>query len=172
MNLRTFFFTIGLLLGVNSLQARIGESQEGCIARYGAVIDKRPAKIPESDPEAMVFSKGGVTVWIEFQKGKAWRVVFRKSDLTATEVDGLLRANMPVGGWGASMEVNGRFCRRSFDTELLAVVTPPQSPREPVFLEIVSREYANAKYADYLLKAESAKSADPTSSTPASLEGF
>ena len=172
MNLRTLIITFGLLLGVNSLQARIGESQEECIARYGAVIEKRPAKIPDSDPEATVFSKGGVTVYIEFQKGKAWCVVFRKPALTASEVAGLLRANMPVGGWGASLEVNGRFCRRSFDTELLAVLTPPQGPRDPVFLEIVSREYADARYASYLLKAESAKSAAPTSSTPATLEGF
>jgi hypothetical protein len=165
-------FLSGLFLCVNPLQARIGESQEECIARYGSVVEKRPAKLAESEPDALIFSKGGVTVWIEFQKGKAWRVVFRKSDLTATEVDGLLRANMPVGGWGASMDVNGRFCRRSFDAELLAIVTPPQNPRDPVFLEIVNREYADANYATYLLKAEGVKSSNPKSSTPASLEGF
>jgi hypothetical protein len=172
MTRKILLWVIGFTLLTGSIHARIGETQEECVARYGAVVEKKPAKISQSDPEAHLFSKKGITIWVEFRQGKAWRIAFRKLDMIDVELEALLRANMSAEGWGAALDVNGRSCRRSLDSKWVAITTPARHSREPTLLEIASRDYAEANFAAYDLKVNEARSEKKQNAVPAALEGF
>lgn len=172
MTHKILLWVLGFTFLTGSIQARIGETVEECAARYGATVEKRPAKISQSDPEAHLFSKKGVSVWVEFRQGKAWKIAFRKLDMTELEHDALLRANMPTEGWGAALDINGKSCRRSLDGKWVALTTPAGSPREPSLLEIASRDYAEASYAAHELKVVEAKSQKNQPAATKVLEGF
>ncbi len=172
MTHKILLWVLGFTFLTGSIQARIGETVEECVARYGATVEKRPAKISQSDPDAHLFSKKGVSVWVEFRQGKAWKIAFRKLDMTEIEHDALLRANMPIEGWGAALDINGKSCRRSLDGKWVALTTPAGSAREPSLVEIVSRDYAEASYTAHELKVIEAKSEQKKPSAPKVLEGF
>ena len=172
MTHKILLWVLGFTFFTGSIHARIGETVEECVARYGATVEKRPAKISQSDPEAHLFSKKGVSVWVEFRQGKAWKIGFRKLDMTELEHDALLRANMPAEGWGAALDINGKSCRRSLDGKCVALTTPARNSREPSLLEIASRDYAEANFVAYDLRVMEAKSEKKQNGTPAMLEGF
>lgn len=140
---------LGWMLCVTSVHARLGETLAQCEARYGPVIEKRPASVKASDPDARVFSKSGITVLVEFKKGLAWRVVFRMSGMSAQELETLLRANMPEGGWSSALKYSEQEFRLSADHRRVAVFTPGKERGELTSLEIASRDYGAARRADY-----------------------
>jgi len=89
-----------LLCLPSASNARIGETLQQCIARYG-----QPDSSPEeslSHPKAMecVFIKGGLDISVIFWGGKAASIMFSKLDRSAfssAEVEELLGKN--GGGW-------------------------------------------------------------------------
>ena len=137
---------------ISSAEARLGETIAQCKDRYGPVEEKRPANVKESDPEALVFSKNGITTLIEFKKGVAWRIVFRLIGMSSLEVETLLKANMAEGGWGPALKINGQDFRISLDRSRIAVYSPVVDKNDVPALEIAAREYATANYAEYSLK--------------------
>lgn len=148
---------LGLLSGAGSAEARLGETLAQCVERYGPVEDDRqPSTVKESDPKACKFSKDGFTAFIEFRGGIAWRIVFRKAGMTATDAESLLKANMSDGGWGPAMRINGQDFRLSADRRRIAVHTPAADKKDVPTLEIASRDYGTANYAAYLAKVNEA----------------
>ena len=53
-----------VLLLTTRASARLGETLDECVQRYGPMIEKRPAQLAVSDPDVMVFSKAGITIAI------------------------------------------------------------------------------------------------------------
>jgi hypothetical protein len=165
----------GFFLAIASLaQARLGETLEQCVERYGPVVEKKAATLPESDPEACVFSKNGVTILGEFRGGIVWRLVFRIASMMGEETETLLRANMPEGGsWSSSLTVNGLVYRLSSDRRRIAVLTPAPTKDGLASLEIVSKDYAASKRAAFVAVSSDLKGiAKQRTTTGKTLEGF
>lgn len=161
------------VLVLQSAEARLGETLAQCEERYGPVVEKRPASVKESDPDACVFSKSGVTAIVEFRQGIAWRLVFRLSGMTAMDVDTLLRANLPDGGWGPSLKISGQDYRLSADRRRMAVATLARSSQSIGTLEIVSRDFSAARYSVYSSKvAEAITKGAQERKTVRELNGF
>ena len=166
---------LGFFLCVTSLaQARLGETLDQCVARYGPVVEKKPATLSESEPEACIFSKNGVTIFVEFRGGIAWRLVFRIASMMGEETEALLRANLPEGGgWSSSLTVNGLIYRLSSDRRRVAVLTPPPTKDGLASLEIASKDYATAKRAMYAAMSSDLKGvARQRTTTGKTLDGF
>jgi hypothetical protein len=154
--------------------ARIGETLEQCVQRYGPVVEKKTPTLPDSDAEACVFSKGGVTIFTELRGGIVWRMVFRIQSMVADEAETLLRANMPESGaWSNSVDVNGLSYRLSSDRRRIAVVTPPAVRGGVASLEIATKDFAAAKRRALLARnAELAEIAKQRTTTNENLKGF
>lgn len=101
------------------LQARVGETLEQCVERYGPVMDKRPSTIAGSEPELAVFSKSAITITVEFHEGVAWQISFRKADLSSEEAEVILQAN-GSGLWSVPLKINDREYRLSPDKKRLS----------------------------------------------------
>lgn len=175
MNLSRFLPVLAttFVLGLQSAEARLGETLAQCEERYGPVVEKRAASVKDSDPDACVFSKSGVTAIIEFRQGIAWRLVFRLQGMTAMDVDTLLRANLPDGGWGPALRITGIDYRLSADRRRMAVATPARSSQNIGTLEVVSRDYSAARYSVYSSKvAEAVTKGVQERKTVRELSGF
>ena len=145
--MRSVFLVTGLILGFAlPSQARIGETLDQCKERYGPVIEQRQALLKQSDGVACVFSKGGISVIVEFRAGIAWNVQYRTLDLVASQVNDLLKANMPMGGsWSAAYIVSGVQYRLSGDRRRTSMFHPGLAG-EVGILEISTREFNNARW--------------------------
>ena len=163
---------LGLMFSAGSVEARLGETIAQCEERYGPVVEKRPATVKESDPEACVFTKSGITAVVEFRGGIAWRIVFRMMEMTPIEAETLLKANMPDGGWGAALKVNGQDYRLSADRRRIAIYSPTKVRGEISTLEIASRDYGAANYAAYSTKVAEALGNVKERKTGQELKGF
>src|SRR5436190_21113899 len=96
--------------------ARVGETLDECVQRYGPMIEKRPARLAGSDPEVMLFSKAGITVAAEFRDGKAWHLTYRKLGLSTVEVDAIVMANSGGSLWGSPLKTRDKEYRMTDDT--------------------------------------------------------
>lgn len=164
---------IGFFLTANFATARLGETAEECRGRYGQEVDKRPASIAASDPDALLFSKNSISILIEFKSGIAWRMMFRKINLTDEELVELLEANAPAGGWSPSHKVGSQEFRISLDRRRTAAFTPPaKNKSEPAVLEIASRDYGNANRAEQVDKIAEAVLAAKNRKAGTGLNGF
>jgi hypothetical protein len=137
---------------VSVAQARIGESIDQCAERYGPPIEKRAATIPQSDPDAVVFSKTGVTIIIEFRQGSAWHITFRKPSLQAMEVEALINANIGSGSWSPALKYGDREYRLSSDRERLAIASLAGSNITQV--SVMLRACARQTHAAYLARLQ------------------
>lgn len=166
-NIRLLFL-ICVLTG--SARARLGETVEQCTERYGPLIEKRQALLPQSDPETAVFSKSGVTIIVEFHKGSAWHITFRKPTLQNEEVESLLKANATKGNWSTPLLYAERDYRLSSDRNRIAVFS--SADKSITQLEIMLREYADQRHANYVARLR--KPAPKEGSKPAAnpLPGF
>lgn len=151
-----------LLLATTSFatvaQARLGETVEQCMERYGPVIERRSAVLAASDPETLVFSKSGVTIVVEYRESKAWLISYRKVKMLANEVESLVSANAGEGPWSGSLKLSLGECRISGDRTRLAVLTeiPGSKPGLNVTeLRIMSREWLTENRSSYVQRAES-----------------
>lgn len=169
---RYCFLTL-LLLGLASVtaEARVGETLKQCEERYGPVVERLPAKLADSDADACVFSKGGITVLIEFRNGLAWYVMFRMLDLLPTDTEALLKANLPPGGWSSAIKVNGEEYRLSGDRRWVARYFYGKKGGIGSLL-IASRDFATAQHAAYVQKISEAVNQKQGSMAPKALDGF
>ena len=135
-----------LLLTIVPTSARVGETLDECVQRYGPMIERRPARLPESDPEVMVFSKAGITVAAEFRQGKAWHLTFRKVPLSSLEVEAVLMANSGSSMWGLPVKTRDKEYRMTEDKTRLAVINWDRKGLAGS-LVIMSREFATANHA-------------------------
>ena len=146
-------FVVPLLLLCTTVasQARIGETLAQCETRYGPVVERAAPKLAESDKEACVFSKEGVTITVEYRNGTAWWVSYR---LPQPMVEPVLAAIAPDGGWSPAITISGKQIQISATThDQVAVVTFPSKRKEdPATLVVANRAYGKANRADYQAK--------------------
>jgi hypothetical protein len=136
-----------LLTMASQASARLGETLDECVGRYGPMIERRAPKLSGSDPEVMVFSKSSITVTVEFRQGKAWHLTFRKSALTGIEVEAILIANAGSGLWGSPLKTKDKEYRMSDDKKRIAVINWDRKGMAGS-LVIMSREFAEANQAE------------------------
>ncbi|MCP5560385.1 MAG: hypothetical protein H7A55_21810 [Verrucomicrobiaceae bacterium] len=133
------------LVGVGSAQARIGETVAECTARYGQPVEHREASLQASDPDALLYSKSGVSILVEYHEGVAWRIFFRKADLTALEAEALLRANLPPGGWSGVLTFAGADFRMGGDRSRVSCYKAAPGGGKVGTLEVATSDYCTAK---------------------------
>ncbi len=136
-----------LLSCATVVQARLDETPAECEARYGVVIEKRPALQKLSDPEMLVFTKNGVTIDVEFHEGKAWRITYQKRGMDAEEIESVLMGEASGSGWSKPVKVAGQVFRTSADHSRVALIVPNLHPDSPVALVLATRDFANANRA-------------------------
>ncbi|CAN5741084.1 hypothetical protein BH11VER1_BH11VER1_08840 [soil metagenome] len=100
------------------IHARIGETLEQCVERYGPVMERRPSTLPGSEAELAVFSKSSITILAEFREGVVWQISFRKPGLSLAEADAILQANAS-GLWSVPLKINEQDYRLSLDKKRL-----------------------------------------------------
>lgn len=143
-----------LLVTLSSLtaQARIGETLAECEIRYGPVVERVPARQAESDKDACIFSRNGITVLTEFRDGKVWKISYSKVGMDSTELQTLLAASAAGGGWSAPLKISTQEFRTSNDHERLAIFTPGKRPEATFTLVIATKTFANANREAYVAK--------------------
>ncbi len=113
MKTLAFFFAL-----VSPLFARLGESLEECKARYG-----EPYEVLQESSTAC-FNKAGLTVIIQFDKGRAAGIVFHKkkeagetviAPLSDTELVALLASNSGGATWVEREDLD--LVKKIYDTK-------------------------------------------------------
>jgi hypothetical protein len=148
-----------VLLTTVPASARVGETLDECVQRYGPMIERRPAKLGASDPDVMVFSKAGITVAVEFREGKAWHLTFRKTAMTSFEIEALITANSGTSLWSSPLKTRDKEYRMTADKGRLAVINWDRKALAGS-LAIMSREYARTNYKELAARP------DPTTVVP------
>ena len=155
-----------------SAEARLGETIPQCVERYGPVIEKRAARLQNSDPESCVFSKAGISIIVEYRAGLAWNIRYRTIDLIIAQVTELLKANMPEGGgWSAAYEVAGVQYRLATDRRSVAAYDPGKRGDLGI-LEVSSREFNLAWREVYGAKIDAVILAPQQKAGTKELKGF
>ncbi len=152
-------------------QARLGETLNECIERYGPVIETRQAELAQSDAEMAVFSKASVTVIVEFKNGKAWHIRFRKPFLSLTEQEALLKANALDGDWSPPLVVATRTFRISPDRSRLAVLYERTVGVGAVF-DVMNKEYIDQYRANELDRIRKPGAVEEVRRSTSPLPGF
>ncbi len=80
-------------------QARLGETREQCVTRYGKLVKTASAYIPGSDAEVDLFEKANVLITVHYNEGKAWHIVYHRPGMNREERDVFLMANAPESDW-------------------------------------------------------------------------
>lgn len=150
---KSIFFLLFSLAAVTA-QARVGETLEECITRYGPVVERMPAKLKESDPEAYSFSKAGINVVAEFKGGKVWRHVYRSANLDDDTIKALLKAEAGDGGWSAPLKIGGQDFLSSSDGRRIVVITIGKKATDMDTLVVAEKAYAEANRSVYAAKLE------------------
>jgi hypothetical protein len=88
--------------------ARLGETREECVKRYGEPIAEIPALLQNAVGAA--FMRGDIRVRIEFLDGKAAFLSFSRRGLRADERQTLVDLNAGSLTWNPPAEFLGRFC--------------------------------------------------------------
>lgn len=96
------------LLPVPPARARIGETVEECIARYGEPVAETAGRL--QGVKSISFAKAGIRVRIEFVDDKAAFLSFARHGMDATEEQKLLDSNAGVLSWGGASDYAGRRC--------------------------------------------------------------
>lgn len=152
-------------------QARLGETLNECIERYGPVIETRQAELAQSDAEMAVFSKASVTVLVEFKNGKAWHIRFRKPLLSLTEQEALLKANAADEDWSPPFVAANRTFRISPDRSRLSVLYE-RTPGIGSVFDVMSREYIEQYRANALDRLRKPGAVEEMRRSTSPLPGF
>lgn len=160
-----------VMLMITTASARLGETLDECLKRYGPSLEKRPALLKVSDPETLVFTKAGITVAIEFRQGKAWQVTFRKPGLNRVELDAILMANAGSGSWSPPLKTRDKEYRMTDDKGRVAVINWDRKGMAGS-LTIMSRDFAAANRAEIPARVEAANGPASRGSTGNPLPGF
>jgi len=141
-------FILPLFMVASMAQARLGETLAECESRYGPVVERVAPKLPESDKEACIFSKEGITITVEFRNGNAWRVNYR---LPQQMIDPVLETIAPASGWAPSITINGRRMMIAATThdQVAMVVMPTRRREDPAEITVASRAFTKANRANY-----------------------
>lgn len=97
-----------MCLTASPLQARLGETREECVARYGQPVMEGPALLETAS--SATFLKGEIRIRIEFLENKAAFLSFSRRGLKQEERQTLLDANCGPLVWSAPAEFLGRMC--------------------------------------------------------------
>lgn len=137
-----------VLVGIPAY-ARLGESLQECVKRYGEVIEKRPSATKGSDPDACIFSKAGITIVVEFKSEKAWKIVYRMAGMDAAAVQTLLGVESEAGKWSAPVKMGNQEVRMSEDHDRLAIHQLVKRVEDMTTLTFVTKAYATANRESY-----------------------
>lgn len=138
-----------VFVSVMTTHARLGETVEECVVRYGPVVERLPAKVKDSDPQACVFSKSGITIIAEFKAGKAWLHTYRMIALDETAMEKLLAAEGADGGWSVPIKIGGQEFRSSVDGKRLAVTSFGKKISDVGTLVVAQKSYAESNRSEY-----------------------
>jgi hypothetical protein len=109
--MRTEFLTLLFILGVTATaQARLGETPDQLVARYGQPISEVDQKAEGSKVAlaSVVFQKGGFEIDVSVADGFSVQETFKKLNgqpMTLGEVRTLLNANAQGFGWEAPQSI-------------------------------------------------------------------
>ncbi len=104
--MKALIATMTLLLLVQASDARIGETRDQCVARYGT-------SEKAGDPQIMLFKKSGFSIGVQFHDDKAEILLITKIEtdvldrpvaMTEVEIETILKAN----GGDKEWKVQGR----------------------------------------------------------------
>ena len=151
--MKNFIITITLLFFISTsrCRARIGETYEECVKRYGTPIEKTTDKILTTLPNYL-FNKNGICIEVTFSNNRAIAICFfnqDKSPLLSNTFTELLNINVISGEEWRKIDGNGRawFCLK----------TKPLTPMRVAYL-IHGDQLLNIYDQEYvLLKAEKEK---------------
>lgn len=148
--LRALLFS-AVLVGLPAY-ARLGETLDECVARYGDVVERKPSKTPGSDADVCLFTKSGITIVIEFKAGKAWKILYRMVSMDASAVQTLLSAEATGDGWSSPIKMGNQEVRLSDDHDRIAIRQLTRRPEDVATLTFVTKAFAAANRADYEAK--------------------
>jgi hypothetical protein len=121
-------FTLLLLLGVTATaHARLGETADQLVARYGQPLSENDQKA-SGDKIALsevIFQKGGIRIYVTITEGVSVAEIYHKLNgdpFTFSEATILLNANSQGSSWEAPQDINGEklWTRDDRATALLA----------------------------------------------------
>ncbi|RYD38376.1 MAG: hypothetical protein EOP86_00975 [Verrucomicrobiaceae bacterium] len=101
-------FIPGLLLTAGPARARLGETREECIARYGQPVAETTGLLQGA--QSVSFAKAGIRVRIEFIDGRAAYLSFSKAGLSPDDELQLLESNADGHLWSKAEDYVGRRC--------------------------------------------------------------
>ncbi len=99
---------LGSLVGTEAARARLGETREECVARYGAPVAEVPALLEGATGAS--FLKGEIRIRMEFLEGRAAFVSFSRRGLGQELRQELLELNAGPLTWNPPGEFLGRTC--------------------------------------------------------------
>src|SRR6266581_1977613 len=104
-------------------EARIGETEEQCVGRYGKVIERKHSEKPPA--EVCLFETGRFRIWASFLKGHVAALQVTTLDdapFSEDELQVIMKANSEGATW-REIEAGGyRKFRRSDDGATMSVV--------------------------------------------------
>jgi hypothetical protein len=80
--MKQLFIGLALLVSLSPCHARIGESLDQCIARYGKTVE-----VTDTIPQVVQFSKNGVNIGVIIVRGVVDVEMFQKIDKSAFTAD-------------------------------------------------------------------------------------
>lgn len=107
-SLLILLFVPALLLTGGPARARLGETREECIARYGQPVAETTGLLQGA--QSISFAKAGIRVRIEFMDGRAAYLNFSKAGLSQDDELQLLESNAGGHRWSKAEEYVGRRC--------------------------------------------------------------
>jgi hypothetical protein len=121
MTFRRFLACCCLILAsMLPAEARLGETLEECVTRYGSFYGKIPARTLPDGEICYLFEKGierngiksKIKIRIEFYKGKAWYIRY-SGKMTESERVGLMALGMEAETWSAAEMYRDRLFWKS-----------------------------------------------------------
>jgi hypothetical protein len=123
--LRSILLILAAMALALPAHARLGETEDQCIARYGAptspAVDNNDNGVPTHE---MFFQKDGYAITVNFLNGKAGTVQFWKKDISHDDINALLEANAQGGTWAVddSPDYSGDAWHRNDGAEARAIL--------------------------------------------------
>lgn len=153
------------LLPVPPARARIGETVEECIVRYGDPVAETTGRL--QGVKSVSFAKAGVRVRIEFVDDKAAFLSFARHGMDASEEQKLLDSNAGGLKWNGVAEYIGRRCW----------MAPGKGGEEPRYasafifgvtttLEVATKTWTDAIHVQKLAMAASLPKPQPRPAAP------
>ena len=173
---------LALFFGEHVADARLGETRgslRGPEGRYGEPTGETTAALKGSQETVDVFLKDKIDITVEYdEEGNAWRISYRKKDLSETLITNLLEKNGGERKWSKAVKFLDNKYWVSQDREIHAVYYG-----NPVYkLVVMNKAATRAERLPQSLEGRETKrvgdgdgdgeGAKPTEKTEDPLEGF